>query len=64
MRVKPFFPVFIVLIGVVVYAYYAPENRPEKGITSTPREYIELVEKSKAERRQQEDSTSKTRPAQ
>ncbi|MCB1763607.1 MAG: hypothetical protein KDI27_10800 [Gammaproteobacteria bacterium] len=64
MRVKPFFPVFIVLIGVVVYAYYAPENRPEKGITSTPREYIELVEKSKAERRQQEESASKTRPAQ
>ncbi|MCB1851881.1 MAG: hypothetical protein KDI83_14070 [Gammaproteobacteria bacterium] len=64
MRVKPFFPVFIVLIGVVVYAYYAPENRPEKGITSTPREYIELVEKSKAERRQQEESTSKNQPAQ
>ena len=50
MRIKPFFPVFAVLVGVVIYAYYAPEERPEKGITSSPKEYMELVEKKRAER--------------
>ncbi|MCB1759816.1 MAG: hypothetical protein KDI68_08575 [Gammaproteobacteria bacterium] len=50
MTVKPFFPVFIVLVGVVIYAYHAPEQRPESGVTATPKEYIELVEKQKAER--------------
>lgn len=54
MRIKPFFPVFAVLVGAVIYAYYAPEERPEKGMTSTPKEYIELVEKNKAERIKQE----------
>ena len=50
MKIKPFFPVFAVLVGVVIYAYYAPEERPEKGITSSPKEYMELVEKKRAER--------------
>ncbi|HXK55242.1 MAG TPA: hypothetical protein PLZ16_01240 [Gammaproteobacteria bacterium] len=50
MRINPFFPVFAVLVGVVVYAYYAPEDRPEKGLTTTPKEYMELVQKNRAER--------------
>jgi len=54
MRIKPFFPVFAVLIGVVVYAYYAPQDRPEKGLTTTPKEYIERVEKNRAERLKRE----------
>lgn len=54
MRIKPFFPVFAVLVGVIVYAYYAPDDRPEKGMTTTPKEYIELVEKNKAERAKKE----------
>ena len=50
MTIKPFFPVFIVLVGVVTYAYLKPERKPEPGVTATPKEYIELVEKQKAER--------------
>ena len=50
MKIKPFFPVFIVLVGVVIYAYYAPERRPEKATTLTPKQYIEMVEKNKAKR--------------
>jgi len=62
MRIKPFFPVFAVLVGVVVYAYYAPDDRPEKGITTTPKEYIELVEKNKAERLKQEQADNQAKP--
>jgi hypothetical protein len=50
MTVKPFFPVFIVLIGVIIYAYYAPDRKPEGASTLTPKEYIEMVEKNKAEK--------------
>ncbi len=52
MRVKPFFVVFPVLVGVVVYGYYAPEEKPEQDITLTPKQYIELVEQKKQEKRQ------------
>ncbi|MCB1858674.1 MAG: hypothetical protein KDI63_10395 [Gammaproteobacteria bacterium] len=48
MRIKPFFPVFVVLVGVVAYAYYVPTKRPEKGFTVTPKQYMEIVEKNKA----------------
>ena len=51
MNIKPFFPVFIVLIGVVIYAYHAPERKPERATTFTPKQYIEQVEKNKAEKR-------------
>lgn len=64
MRIKPFFPVFAVLVGVVVYAYYAPQERPEKGITTTPKEYIELVEKNKAERLKKEQESNQAKPKQ
>jgi len=50
MTIKPFFPVFVVLVGVVIYAYNVPEKKPERGTTATPKQYIEMVEKSKAKR--------------
>lgn len=46
-----FFAVFIVLVGTIVYAYFAPEQRPEKAATLTPKEYIELVEQKKQARK-------------
>ena len=64
MRIQPFFPVFVVLVGVVIYAYYAPEERPEKGITSTPKEYIELVEKNRAERLKKEQEEKRSAASQ
>jgi type IV secretory pathway VirB10-like protein len=54
MKVKPFFVVFPVLVGVIVYAYYAPKEKPEQATTLTPKQYIELVEKKKLEKKQAE----------
>ncbi|EGV50479.1 hypothetical protein [Candidatus Endoriftia persephone] len=45
-----FFIVLIVLIGAVIWALQNAEQPPEKGITLTPKEYIELVERKKAAR--------------
>ncbi|MES9960125.1 MAG: aldehyde dehydrogenase [Sedimenticola sp.] len=56
MQIKPFFPVFIAIVGVVVYVHYNAEKVPERPSTATPKEYIELVEKSKRERIQQRDA--------
>lgn len=53
MQIKPFFVIFPVLIGVIVYAYYAPKDKPERATTLTPKQYIELVEKNKREKREQ-----------
>ncbi len=50
MKIKPFFPVFLVLVGVVIYAYYAPQKKPERASTLTPKQYIELVEKNRSQR--------------
>ena len=50
MKIKPFFVVFVVLVGTVIYAYLAMDEKPEGAITATPRQYIEMVEKNKAER--------------
>jgi len=52
MQIKPFFVVFPVLVGVIVYAYYAPKDKPERATTLTPKQYIELVEKKKKEKKQ------------
>ncbi len=52
MKVKPFFVVFPVLVGVIIYAYYAPKDRPEQATTLTPKQYIELVEQKKLEKKQ------------
>ncbi len=58
MKIKPFFPVFIALVGVVIYAYYAAEKKPDRAITATPKQYIEMVEKGKAERLEKEGAVS------
>ena len=54
MKVKPFFIVFPVLVGVVIYAYFAAEEKPEGAANLTPKEYIELVEQQKTERLKKE----------
>jgi hypothetical protein len=61
MKVKPFFVVFPVLVGVIVYAYYAPEEKPEQATTLTPKQYIELVEQKKQEKREAEQK-AQTQP--
>ena len=50
MKIKPFFPVFVVLVGAVIYAYLSMDKKPEGAITATPKQYIEMVEKNKADR--------------
>ncbi len=43
----------ILLLAIVVAAiagYYLPTKRPETGASMTPKEYIDLVEKKKAQR--------------
>jgi len=63
MTIKPFFPVFIVLVGVVVWVYFNAERKPEHAAALTPKQYIELVEKSKAERiRQQAEKQTAPTP--
>ena len=45
--------VYILLLAILVAAiagYYLPTKRPETGASMTPKEYIELVEKKKAQR--------------
>jgi hypothetical protein len=44
---------YILLLAILVAAiagYYLPTKRPETGTSMTPKEYIELVEKKKAQR--------------
>ena len=53
-RTKNRLTVYILGIAVIVAAilgYYLPTKRPEAGVTLTPKEYIELVEKKKQQRR-------------
>ncbi|MCW8945812.1 MAG: aldehyde dehydrogenase [Sedimenticola sp.] len=50
MQQKPFLLIIVALIGVVIYAYYAPNEKPERAATLTPKQYIELVEQKKQER--------------
>ena len=45
--------VYILLLAILVAAiagYYLPTKRPHSGTSLTPKEYIELVEKKKAQR--------------
>ncbi|MCB1801764.1 MAG: aldehyde dehydrogenase [Gammaproteobacteria bacterium] len=45
--------VYILLLAIIVAViagYYLPTKRPETGASMTPKEYIELVEKKKAQR--------------
>ena len=41
----------IAIIVAAIMGYYLPTKRPESGVTLTPKQYIELVEKKKAQRR-------------
>lgn len=53
MRSKDRTNTYILLIAILVAAiagYYLPTKRPETGASMTPKEYIELVEKKKAQR--------------
>lgn len=50
MKINPFFAVFVVLVGAVIYAYQSMDKKPEGAITATPKQYIEMVEKNKADR--------------
>ena len=60
MKIKPFFPILIVLIGVVIYAYYAPQKKPEPATTLTPKKYIELVEKNREQQRESKQPVENT----
>ncbi|MEW7979917.1 MAG: hypothetical protein AB2813_09000 [Candidatus Sedimenticola endophacoides] len=65
MTIKPFFPVFIVLVGVVIWAQKNAEKPPEQDTSLTPEEYIQLVEERKAQRieqRRRELQTPNTPP--
>jgi len=46
-----FFAVLTVLVLGIVYVYKTAERPPDTGITRTPKEYIEQLERSKAARR-------------
>lgn len=65
MKIKPFFPVFVVLVGVVIYAYHTMDKKPRGAVTATPRQYIEMVEKNKMERmeRQKESRATGEQPS-
>ncbi|HEB95433.1 MAG TPA: hypothetical protein ENI96_03240 [Sedimenticola thiotaurini] len=62
MKIKPFFLILLVLIAGILYIYLESDTRPKKGMTATPRQYIEMVEKDKARRLQAE--RGKQEPAQ
>ena len=50
MKNTAFFAVLIVLILGIVYVMKGSDNPPETRFNQTPKEYIEMVEKRKAER--------------
>ncbi|MET0069783.1 MAG: hypothetical protein ABW096_07055 [Candidatus Thiodiazotropha sp.] len=50
MKNTAFFAVLIVLIMGILYVMKSSDNPPETNISQTPKEYIEMVEKRKAER--------------
>jgi hypothetical protein len=63
MKNTAFFAVLIVLILGIVYVMKGSDNPPETNFNQTPKEYIEMVEKRKAERlstknRQQQEQQS------
>lgn len=59
--------VYILLLAILVAAiagYYLPTKRPETGASMTPKEYIQLVEKKKAQRLKyaaEENATAETK---
>ena len=45
-----FYIALLAILVATVAGYYLPTKRPETGASLTPREYIDLVEKKKAQR--------------
>ncbi len=43
MNTKNFLFIVLAIAAVVVYAYYRSEKTPEKAMTLTPKEYIQLI---------------------
>ncbi len=55
--------VYILLIAILVAAiagYYLPTKRPETGASMTPKEYIDLVEKKRAQRLKYSEQSTTT----
>lgn len=63
MKQRPFLIIMAALVGVIIYAYYAPEESPERATTLTPKQYIELVEQKKQERKAQAAEEEAKQPA-
>ncbi|MEW8682668.1 MAG: aldehyde dehydrogenase [Candidatus Thiodiazotropha endolucinida] len=59
-----FFAVLIVLILGILYIMKSSDNPPETNIHQTPKEYIEMVEKRKAERLSTENREKQGRQGQ
>ena len=47
MNTKNFLVIFLAIVVTVGYAYYALEKKPEKAMTLSPKEYMQLIEKDK-----------------
>ncbi len=56
MNTKNFLVIFLAIVIAVVYTYYMSEKNPQKETAITPKQYIELIEKDKAESRQDDRS--------
>ncbi len=51
MKIKNFLVILLAIIIAVAYAYYASEKKPDKGMTLSPKEYMQLIEKDKKDRK-------------
>jgi hypothetical protein len=51
MNKMAFFAVLIVLVLGIIYVFKNTEHPPDTGITQTPKQYIEQVERAKAGKR-------------
>ena len=47
MNTKNFLVIFLAIVITVIYAYYVSEKKPEKAMTLSPKEYMQLIEKDK-----------------
>jgi hypothetical protein len=51
MNKAAFYAVLVVLVLSIVYVFKTSNNPPDPGMTHTPRQYIEQLERSRADRR-------------
>lgn len=58
MKRQPFLLIIIALIGTLIYLYNTTSKKPESATNLTPKQYIELVEKRKLERRASEKAAT------